>query len=657
MAVLLDQKGKEISLGKRIGAGGEAVAYEMGEDPSLVVKIYHKPVNQTKAKKLLAMVGMAGDKLTPFAAWPKAVVTNSERKQVLGIVLPRVAGMEIHSLYTPANRKRHFPEADWRFLVHVAHNFAAGVQVLHGNGIVMGDINQGNVLVGTDGLVNFIDCDSYQIQSANRIFRCEVGVPHFSPPELLGVSFSSIDRNYNHDGFGLAVMIFHLLFVGRHPFVGRYFGPGEMSIEQAIANGRFAYGKHRSLLKMEPPPHALMMEELTPKIDDLFERAFVAVGSGVSQRPLPSEWCEALNELESSLVECERDHGHWLIRGSSCPWCRIENSGGPKLFESVSQDWHKSRWNDSDDSRILKTIDALPVHLKKFLKQPQISLVDCEAIPSPKATKAGGLQRFLGYAALVSTFASLLGFYWWGFWLAFVPAALVFSAKYFLFGYFAHENSDLRHLKTVIEQSRNEMMELDRRSQVEIAAIEKRAEALKSLAREARIELELLDKAWRWSSGHENRKSPASTLEDDLADVLICEDRILGINSADLILLESFGVEAASDVSKEKLESIPGLTKNLISDLLAWKQTKTSILVENPDRIFSSAFHHRIDVNYLKKKIPIQAEIIAFRHSLEKTLASGRARVDEINAKQQSLLGNLQKANKEILDIRNRYIQ
>ncbi len=59
----------------------------------------------------------------------------------------------------------------------------------------------------------------------------------------------------------------------------------------------------------------------------------------------------------------------------------------------------------------------------------------------------------------------------------------------------------------------------------------------------------------------------------------------------------------------------------------------------------------------IKKKIPIQAEIIAFRHSLEKTLASGRARVDEINAKQQSLLGNLQKANKEILDIRNRYIQ
>jgi DNA-binding helix-hairpin-helix protein with protein kinase domain len=599
------------------------------------------------------MVAMARDELTPFAAWPTAVVTNPERKQVLGIVLPRANGMEIHSLYTPANRKRLFPEADWRFLVRVATAFAAGVQALHRNGIVIGDINQGNCLVASNAVVKFIDCDSFQIQTAKRTYRCEVGVPHFTPPELQGVSFSEVDRTVDHDGFGLAVMIFHLLFAGRHPFVGRYLGPGDLPIEKAISYGRFAYGKHRSLLQMEPPPHALRIEELTPRVAELLETAFASGGSGVSQRPRPSDWCAALKELEASLVECDQDHGHWFVGGSPCPWCRIEHGGGPNLFASVSQDWHHSRRNDGRHSRILRSIDALPVDLQKFLNKPSNPLVFDDAIPTPGAAKAFGIQRHLGYAAVIAAFASLLGFYWWGFWMIFIPTTVVLASKYFLFGYLSQASFDIRHLKKLIQQSGKQMLDLHRKAQPEIEAIEKRAAILKSIARKARIELELLDGLWCATLGPGDQGASNATLDEQLEDELICEYQIFGIESAERTLLESFGVEAASDVTCEKLRSIPGLKKEHVFQLLAWKSSKVSMLLKDGAERKAKEFTNHIDIEYLAKKIPIQAELLALRGSLDSCLAIAKARIDEINAEHQQLLGNLEGAKKELQRIQD----
>jgi DNA-binding helix-hairpin-helix protein with protein kinase domain len=64
-----------------------------------------------------------------------------------------------------------------------------------------------------------IDCDSFQITDGAHVFRCPVEVPEFTPPELQGSAFDSQTRTAQHDAFGLAVLIFYLLFLGRHPFM------------------------------------------------------------------------------------------------------------------------------------------------------------------------------------------------------------------------------------------------------------------------------------------------------------------------------------------------------------------------------------------------------------------------------------------------------
>ena len=180
--------------------------------------------------------------LLSFAAWPLDLVMVAG--QVKGIVIPLVAKhKEIHHLYGPAHRKLDFPDADWAFLIRAARNTAAAMDTIHGSGNVVGDVNQSGILVSPRATVRMIDCDSFQISANGQLFKCDVGVAHFTPPELQGMAFKGLERTQNHDRFGLAVVIFHLLFMGRHPFSGRFHGTGDMPIERAIQQGRFAFSQ------------------------------------------------------------------------------------------------------------------------------------------------------------------------------------------------------------------------------------------------------------------------------------------------------------------------------------------------------------------------------------------------------------------------------
>jgi DNA-binding helix-hairpin-helix protein with protein kinase domain len=55
-------------------------------------------------------------------------------------------------------------------------------------------VNQGNVLVGSDSKVVLIDSDSFQVNARGTLHLCEVGVSHFTPPELQGLSSFEVSR-------------------------------------------------------------------------------------------------------------------------------------------------------------------------------------------------------------------------------------------------------------------------------------------------------------------------------------------------------------------------------------------------------------------------------------------------------------------------------
>jgi DNA-binding helix-hairpin-helix protein with protein kinase domain len=182
-------------------------------------------------------------------------------------------------VYGPTHRKEHFPHADWRFLVRTAKNLAAAFFVIHKFGYVIGDVNEGNILVNNEACVRLIDCDSFQVRTKERLYYCEVGVAQFTPPEIQNSKNFKMERTANHDNFGLAILFFQLLFFGRHPFSGVYGGKEDMPLDKAIAEFRFAYGKNSPLKSISPPPNSVGLSVVPHDVAGLFERAFSETGA------------------------------------------------------------------------------------------------------------------------------------------------------------------------------------------------------------------------------------------------------------------------------------------------------------------------------------------------------------------------------------------
>lgn len=337
-----DHLDRPVQLGPKLGSGGEGIVFEIANSPDLAAKVYHKHT-PPPAAKLQVMVNLARKDLlkdvVDVAAWPIGTLHPRPRGPVCGFVMEKIKKdfKEIHTLYSPTDRKTKFPDADWRFLVHVAKNSAAAFDAVHRCGVVMGDVNQKNVYVSQKGMILLVDCDSYQIQFNGQTYpESGVGVPEFTPPELQGKSLHGVVRTPNHDRFGLAVLLFHLLFMNRHPFVG-YLGHGDMPIGQAIREYRFAYGSAARTYQMAPPPESLPLSAVSSQLVGLFESAFGKGSEQPNARPPASAWHSALVNLLATLRPCPADIGHvYPSHLSCCPWCVLVKQGAPNYFVSVT---------------------------------------------------------------------------------------------------------------------------------------------------------------------------------------------------------------------------------------------------------------------------------------------------------------------------------
>ena len=270
------------------------------------------------------MTGIADSTLLSAAAWPIRVVCDVGNVPV-GFEMPKLAGQkQLHEMFGAKSRLKAFPSANWQMLVHAAGNLASAFEGLHARGIIVGDVNSNNVFLLDDARVLFIDCDSFQIRASNRVFRCEVGVPEYQPPELQNVAFGSVDRQISSDAFGMAVMIFQLLFVGKHPFMGRLPNPGAndaTNVGDHIARGNYFYDDQAARAGLKPPPASPTLAAVTPAVAKLFERAF---RGQALERPSASDWRSALADLERNIVVCAVSPAHRHLKGISCPWCAIE---------------------------------------------------------------------------------------------------------------------------------------------------------------------------------------------------------------------------------------------------------------------------------------------------------------------------------------------
>lgn len=413
-----------IYLGRELGRGGEGAVYEVVDKPALVAKIYHDAVSDDKAEKLRQMVRLQNEKLLRLAAWVTDVLRDKPAGKTIGFLMPRInSGRAIHELYSPQSRRQYFPSADWRFLIYAAANLARAFAVVHAHGHAVADVNHGNIVIGRDATVQLIDCDSYHLNAPDRSFLCEVGVSTHTPPELQNKSLREIVRTSNHDAFGLAVLIFQLLFMGRHPFSGNFQGAGENTLENSIEHRRFAYGEDAGARQMKQPPGTLPLRAVSASVANLFERAFLKI----ENRPTAREWAVALDELGQNLQPCAANTGHYYWQQlKKCPWCKLEGQTGVLFFPAKFTGNFESD-GELDLFTLGNLIDAIkPPDLTENLPTvTQHLLIPLQTLPpSPFVTAAMANYRknlivfLVVTAVLVFTISHLFGFgsiFWMGF--------------------------------------------------------------------------------------------------------------------------------------------------------------------------------------------------------------------------------------------------
>ncbi|QCE32621.1 hypothetical protein FAI41_02965 [Acetobacteraceae bacterium] len=333
--------GHPITLGAKLGSGGEGDVYEIQESSSLAVKLYKPDKAASRASKIRFMVQQKlAERAGKMVAFPQAIVTD-QKGCFCGFSMKKVVGyLPVHELYSPKSRRLKFPNKDYRFLVHTTQNIVRAIASVHKAGCVIGDINHSGILISRDGLAILIDTDSFQIHDGRKAYHCQVGVEEYTAPELQGQSLTKTLRTENHDCFALAVLIFYLLGMGRHPFAGTDPRDPNKELGHQIRDYQFSYSLTRPVSNV-PPRASLLLKDFPPEIRKAFEAAFGERKSGffgikgatAPQRPSAFEWVQFLGKMQKTLKSCQVNPQHYYSASSkSCPWCRIRQQSGIDYF-------------------------------------------------------------------------------------------------------------------------------------------------------------------------------------------------------------------------------------------------------------------------------------------------------------------------------------
>jgi DNA-binding helix-hairpin-helix protein with protein kinase domain len=570
------------------------------------------------------MVRIRSERLARIAAWPTDTLHLQAGGDPIGFVMPRVSGYhDVHLLYGPKTRLTTFPDARWRFLVHASGNVARAFRAVHELGLVVGDVNHGNLLVDQRATVRFIDCDSFQIKAGGRTFPCKVGVETHTPPELQGLDLSTVVRTANHDAFGLAIVIFQLLFLGRHPYSGTFLDRGDMPISRAIAEGRFVYGMRARAVRMQPPPHSLTLASVPVRIADLFERAFDGSMGARPNRPTAAEWVSALEVLEKSIKSCSVDPSHQYAGDAfGCPWCSIESGARVQLFNPVIRP-PAGTLKGFDIVAVWAQIDSV-ISPGPVPPSPTASSSNFRATPEAiregeerhrrkrVAAAASGIGALLFVVALAggSTAAG---------WLIFVAVAFGCAA---VVVYRSAPGEVRRNASAHLAAARAEREQL--RARLESEAGESSFVAKKAELSRLREEYLGLDK--RRSQALQRLSSQAEQMQRGkyLERHRIWQAGIPGIGPERTAMLQSYGIETAADVTANAVAAVPGFGPVLTSTLVAWRQ-----LVEKGFR-----FDPLVGIDPIQLR-NVDHQIQAERNRLASTLAAG---IDQLNQTKQLTL-------------------
>lgn len=604
---LITIKKSVLELGSEIGRGGEGIVYRLGNHADLAVKLYH-PGRMTAEhrRKLEVMVELANPQLVQHSAWPVDLIETGN----FGVVMPLVdRTIEIHDAYGPKSRMTKLPEAGFKFLLLVSYNLAVAVKHIHAAGVVVGDFNQRNILVTKDARVRFVDCDSFQIRRGNELFRCLVGTPDQLAPEVHNRPLDHIIREPDQDNFTLAVVIFQLLFLGRHPFAG-VGGPDELP--QAIQRHLYAYGGQGAKGGIRPPPHAPPLDLLPPNIIRLFEQAFAPPNMRVS-RPTPDDWIRELKYCVEHVVQCRTVSIHEFVAGRmKCPWCDLENRFQLVFFVSTAPIISAPGLGSFPElTQQLLRVGA-PTWLGRTTARPAVTAT---AVPVVSTAWPGSF--WFGMLILAAAGVALATGHW-------ILAILIggWGVQTALSGLPA-EHPQVAAAKKAVAERKHAKDQIEREAQQFAGGLAQAFVERQRRVHALRSKYDGLGAERTRRHGELRSQHLQLQLEQYLDQFYIARASISGFGSRRKDALLSYGIETAKDVRSGM--GVTGVGPDLEARLLAWRASHEQAFRFSPAMPIDPREFQKIDAALSNEKQDLERKLLGLKDEIEQAARKAAA--------------------------------
>jgi DNA-binding helix-hairpin-helix protein with protein kinase domain len=369
----------------------------------------------------------------------------------------------------------------------------------------------------------------------------------------------------------LAVLLFEILFLGRHPFSGvPRTSSNHPTIAEAIQSGRFAYSPNKATTLMDPPQHMPVLRDIPADVAMAFQRAFGPNSeNATTTRPTAAEWVPLLEAMEKNIIECKLNPAHYYSRTApACPWCRFEAGYGTVLFISHQPISRTTFDLEYVVSRINGITSPGPTPDLASMVQPLGTLQPSQQARSLKAKaiarKVSGLA-----AAGLALFLMLIGMGW--------GVLLLIPAGVLLFGRESGQN-DILQRKSQADRQWQEALTNWERHAGPGAFEEKRSD----LARTAAL-YRVLPNAEREMLAALDQKKRELQLRKHLESYKIARASIDNIGDGRKLTLRSFGIETAWDITRQAVLVVPGFGPALTSKLTDWRQSVEQLFRFNPN--------------------------------------------------------------------------
>ena len=616
MSIYKTASGTIIQLGAELGKGGEGTVHSIRNDASLAAKIYLSGLATERSDKISKMVAAKLQTSASFVAYPIDVVLDG-KGVFCGFTMLKMPGRKpAHQLYGPNGRKTAFPKATFPMLVRATSNIARAMDSVHSKGCIIGDINHSGVLVADDATVVLIDTDSFQFSYGGRLYGCKVGVPEFTPPELQGKDLSSIVRTANHDDFGLAILIFCTLMMGRHPFAGSYLGQGDMPMDRAIAEYRFAYSSRRGSTLMEAPPNVPTLADLPLSLADAFERAF-GPGGSAGPRVSASEWATLLDRAEGEIIPCTSSAAHHYFRSAqTCPWCRMERAY-PGFQAFVPTFPIHAGGQPINLGQLIAAVRAV--------KDPGPAPELVTLMPTASSQKASASWAGVKKIRLRRWLGGIVGVILATYFLTLAPPGPLLGLLVMIISGIAGFTPPVAVRAERVKNKRAQTVWNDAKRAFEQGAgnsyfIHLRQEADKLVAQLQETNSEEIRRLAELT----NRKRELQ-LRHYLDQHDIDQVKIKGIGAARKITLKSYGIETAADVDYARVLAISGFGPAIARSLVDWQQNVKSTFRFDPNLAIDPADVAAIKANIAAKRADLEAKARQTLSKLQKAASDAAA--------------------------------